>query len=230
MTIEIIRHSLAHLLAYAVQEIFPGTKFGIGPSIENGFYYDFELSKEFSEKDLPKIEKKMKELIRQNIEFKKKIISKKEAKKIFSKQPYKLELIDELPEKEITIYESGKFIDLCKGPHIKSTLQLRSGQAKEIIDAFKLTRMAGAYWKGSEKNPMLTRIYGIAFETKKELEKYLKMIDEAEKRDHRVLGQKLELFMFDEEVGAGLPLWLPKGAILRKTIENYLYKELSSFG
>jgi len=222
--IETIRHSLAHILACAVQELYPETKFGIGPAIENGFYYDFDVSAgALAEADLPKIEKKMKELIKQNIKFEKRLVSVNEAKKIFKNQLYKLELIDELREKKVRIYESGKFIDLCKGPHIKST--------KEIpIDAFKLTKIAGAYWRGNERNPMLTRIYGVAFKTKKELDEYLKKEAEAEKRDHRILGQKLELFMFDEEVGAGLPLWMPKGLILRKIIEDYLYKELKKEG
>jgi len=221
MKTETIRHSLAHILAYAVQELYPRTKFGMGPSIENGFYYDFDLAKPIKLEDLPKIEKKMKEILKQNIVFKKKTISKKEAQKLFKTQPYKLELIKEL--KRITIYQSGKFIDLCSGPHVKST--------KEIpIDSFKLTKTAGAYWKGSERNPMLTRIYGLAFNNKKELANYLQKEQEAEKRDHRVLGRKLELFLFDEEVGAGLPIWLPKGAVLRHIIENYLYQELSKQG
>lgn len=233
MKIETIRHSLSHIMALAVQELYPGVKFGIGPAIESGFYYDLDLKRSLAPSDLLKIEKKMRELIKQNIVFKKKTITQIEAKKIFKDQPYKLELIRELAENSsprISIYQSGDFIDLCKGPHIKSTLQLRSGQAKEVIDAFKLTKIAGAYWRGDEKNKMLTRIYGVAFETKKELDNYLKIQEEAEKRDHRILGQKLELFMFDEEIGAGLPLWMPKGAILRHIIEDYLYKELTSNG
>jgi len=220
--LETIRHSLSHILAYAVQQLFPGTKFGIGPAIEIGFYYDFDLSKPISPTDLPKIEKKMREIIKKDIKFQKKQISKKEAKLLFKNQPYKLELIEQTPGK-ITIYKSGEFIDLCKGPHVRST--------KEIpVDSFKLTKIAGAYWRGSEKNPMLTRIYGIAFKDKKELEKYLHFLKEAEKRDHRVLGKKLELFLFDEEVGAGLPIWQPRGAILWKIIEDYLYQELTSQG
>lgn len=221
MEIKTIRHSLSHILAATVQEFFPGVKFGIGPAIENGFYYDFDLSEKITPADLPKIEKKIKKLLKQNIKFKKKIVTKEEAKKIFKGQPYKLELIKEVPGKKATIYESGKFTDLCKGPHIKSTKEINP-------DAFKLTKIAGAYWKGDEKNPMLTRIYGVAFKTKKELDKYLKLQEEAEKRDHRILGKKLELFLFDEEVGAGLPIWLPKGAVLRHTIENYLYEELTA--
>jgi len=221
--IEKIRHSLAHLLASAIQELYPATKFGIGPAIENGFYYDFEFQKEISEKDLPKIENKMRELIKKNIKFEKEIISKNEAKKIFQDQIYKLELIEELPEDKVSIFKSGNFIDLCQGPHVKNT--------KEIDpDSFKLKKIAGAYWRGSEKNRMLTRIYGLAFETKKELEDYLQKEAEAEKRDHRILGQKLELFLFDEEIGQGLPVWMPKGTILRKIIENYLYSELKKEG
>jgi threonyl-tRNA synthetase len=221
--IEKIRHSLAHILAYAVQELYPGTKFGIGPAIENGFYYDFDLPKKISQEDLPKIEKRMRDLIKEGIKFKKKIVPKKEAEEIFKDQPYKLELIKEIEGENVSIYESGKFLDLCAGPHVKST--------KEIDpDAFKLVKIAGAYWKGDEKNPMLTRIYGIAFETKEELENYLRIQEEIEKRDHRILGQKLELFLFDEEVGAGLPIWMPKGAILRKIIQDFLFDELKKEG
>jgi threonyl-tRNA synthetase len=221
--IEKIRHSLAHILAYAVQELYPQTKFGIGPAIENGFYYDFDLPTKIGQEDLPKIEEKMRNLVKEGIKFKKKIISKKEAEEIFKDQPYKLELIREIEEENVSIYESGKFIDLCAGPHVRST--------KEIDpEAFKLVKIAGAYWKGDEKNPMLTRIYGIAFESKEELENYLRIQEEAEKRDHRILGQKLELFLFDEEVGAGLPIWMPKGAILRKIIQDFLFEELKKEG
>jgi len=216
MQINKIRHSLAHIMASAVQEFYPKVKFGIGPEIENGFYYDFDFPTPISENEIRKIEKRMKRLIKQNLIFKKKNITKSEANKIFKNQTYKLELIKGLPGKTVSIFQNGNFIDLCKGPHIKST--------KEIpIDAFRLTKLAGAYWKGSEKNKMLTRIYGLAFETKKELEQYLKNQEEAEKRDHRVLGQKLELFMFDDEVGQGLPLWLPKGALLRKLVMDFAF-------
>ncbi len=225
MNIKTIRHSLSHILAHAVLDLYPETKFGIGPATETGFYYDFDLPSPISEKDLKKIEKRMKQIIRKNLPFKKKFITSEEAKKLFRDQPYKLELIKELKnsKEKISIYQIGNFIDLCRGPHVKSTKQIP-------LDGFKLIKTAGAYWKGSEKNPMLTRIYGVAFSSKKELEGYLKQIEEAQKRDHRLLGQKLELFMFDEEIGAGLPLWLPKGAILRKIIENYLYEELNKAG
>jgi len=216
MQINKIRHSLAHIMACAVQELYPKVKFGIGPEIQNGFYYDFDFPTPISENEIQKIEKRMKKLIKQNLIFKKKNITKSEAKKIFKNQTYKLELIKGLPGKTVSTYEIGNFIDLCKGPHIKSTKEIN-------LDAFKLTRLAGAYWKGDEKNKMLTRIYGLAFETKKELEQYLKTQEEAEKRDHRVLGQKLELFMFDDEVGQGLPLWLPKGALLRKLVMDFAF-------
>ncbi len=227
--IETVRHSLAHILAYAIRELYPGVKFGIGPVIENGFYYDFDFSNllndsriksnetRISEEDLPRIEKKMRELIKQILRFEKKIISLNEAKKIFKNQPYKLDLINQkskIKNQKLSIYQCGNFIDLCTGPHIRST--------KEIpIDAFKLTKISGAYWKGDEKNPMLTRIYGVAFENKKALEKYLKFQEEAEKRDHRVLGQKLDLFHIDENVGPGLILWHPKGALIKKIIIDY---------
>ncbi len=244
---ETIRHSLSHILALAVKELYPKVKFGIGPAIENGFYYDFDFSKVselqqkkiqqdkkqrskkepekvgLSLKDLPKIEKRMKELIKKDLKFEKKIVSKSEAKKIFKDQPYKLELIDEIEEKNVSLYKSGEFLDLCRGPHVKSSGEIPA-------DGFKLTRVAGSYWKGNENKPMLTRIYGVSFQTKKELDMYLEAQKEAEKRDHRVLGKKLEIFMLDEEVGQGLPLWLPKGATLRRLIENYLYQELKGAG
>jgi threonyl-tRNA synthetase len=222
MKIETLRHSLSHILAWAIKEIYPQAKFGIGPAIENGFYYDFS-PEAFGEKglsinDLPKIEKKMKEIIERDVPFKKKIISKKEAQKLFKGQPYKLELISELQEKKASIYESGKFIDLCKGPHAEST--------KEIPpDSFKLTKIAGAYWRGSERRPMLTRIYGVAFKNKQELEDYLKKEAEVEKRDHRLFGQKMDLFHIDENVGPGLILWHPKGALLKKTIMDHALSE-----
>ncbi len=218
-----IRHSLAHILAYSVKELFPGVKFGLGPAIENGFYYEFELPQPITNESLKEIEKKMRELLRKNLRFKKEVILKKKAREIFKDQPYKLELIEEIPEDKITIYKVGDFIDLCKGPHVRSTKEIPS-------DSFKLERIAGAYWRGKEENPMLTRIYGIAFLFKKELKEYLKFKEEAQKRDHRVLGQKLELFIFDKEVGAGLPLWLPKGTILREIIKKFLVEELEKEG
>jgi len=215
---ESIRHSLSHIMAGAVQELYPGTKFGIGPAIENGFYYDFDLKDPLAPEDLPKIEKKMREMIKKNLPFKKKLISKTEAKKIFKNQSYKLELIEELPGKNVTLYESGDFLDLCKGPHIKSTKEIPE-------DAFKLTKIAGAYWRGLERNPMLTRIYGIAFKTKKEMGSHLQKEDEAEKRDHRKINKDLDLFSINEDVGPGLILWHPKLSVVREEIELYWRKE-----
>lgn len=204
-------------MATVVQEFYPGTKFGIGPAIENGFYYDFDLKMSLAPSDLQRIEKKMREIIKQNLEFRIKNLEVKEAEEMFKNQPYKLELIKDLEEsgaKEVSTYQVGDFLDLCKGPHVKST--------KEIsIDSFKLVKIAGAYWRGSEKNKMLTRIYGLAFKTKKELEDYLKFQEEAEKRDHRTLGRVLELFSISEEIGPGLILWHPRGAIIREIVENF---------
>jgi len=215
---EKIRHSLAHILAMAVKELYPKAKLGMGPAIENGFYYDFDVA--LKPEDLKKIEERMRELIKKNIPFEKENISKIKAKKLFAKEPYKLELIKDL--KEISIYKSRDFVDLCKGPHISST--------KEIpIDGFKLTKIAGAYWKGSEKNEMLNRIYGLAFSSKEELEKHIKVQEEAEKRDHRVLGTKLKIYTFSEMVGPGLPLWLPNGAAMIEEIEK-LGKEMERQG
>ncbi len=214
---EKIRHSFAHILALSIKELYPDVKFGTGPAIENGFYYDIQTKNPINENDLKRIENKMRENIKKNIVFKKKSITKKEAQEIFKDQPFKLEILKEL--KDISIYETESFIDLCSGPHIKSTKELNP-------KAFKLEKIAGAYFKGDEKNPMLTRVYGLAFNTEKELEDYLKLKEEAEARDHRILGEKLGIFMFDDEVGSGLPLWLPNGTILRNIIKNYLYEEL----
>ena len=217
MSIETIRHSLSHILAAAVQILYPKTKLGIGPAIDNGFYYDFKLPKDFSEKELLKIEEKMKELIKQNLKFIKKKISKREANKIFKDQPFKLELIKELKEKEATIYQSGNFIDLCKGPHLKNTKEI-------ILDAFKLEKLAGAYWRGDEKNPMLTRIYGLAFSTKKELDDYVRIQAEIERRDHKKLGPKLGLFLF-HQTAPGMAYWLPKGVIIFNELIDFWRQE-----
>jgi threonyl-tRNA synthetase len=220
--IDKIRHSLAHIMASAVSEFWPKTKFGFGPAIENGFYYDMQLQKPLEEKDLEKIEQRMRELIAQKIKFERQNITKRKANKLFAVQPYKLETIKGLPGDNVSIYISGEFVDLCKGPHVKSTKEINP-------NAFKLTKIAGAYWKGSEENKMLTRIYGIAFETEKELMDYLKMMEEAEKRDHRKLGKDLKLFTFSEMVGPGLPLWLPNGAIIIDELEE-LAKEMERKG
>ncbi len=209
-------HSSAHLMAEAIELLYPGAKFGIGPDIENGFYYDIDFGNhDISDKDFGKIEQKMLELAREKQEFKRKEISKKEALDYFTKKgdEYKLELISELEDGEITLYESGYFTDLCRGPHIPNT---------GVIKAIKLLKVAGAYWRGDEKRKQLTRIYGITFPKKKELDEYLLLLEEAKKRDHRVLGKELELFTFSQQVGSGLPLWLPKGAQLREKLEQYL--------
>jgi threonyl-tRNA synthetase len=216
MELESIKHSLAHILASAVKSLYKDVKFGIGPAIENGFYYDMEI--DLKEDDLKKIEDKMKEIIKSDIPFEQKIITKDEAREIFKDQPYKLELIDEIEEENVSIYILGDFIDLCKGPHVKSTKEIN-------IDSFKLDKLAGAYWRGSEKNKMLTRIYGLAFESKEKLNNYIKLMEEAEKRDHRKLGRELDLFHTEEEVGIGLVLWHPKGAIIWRLIEDFWYKK-----
>lgn len=216
--IDTIRHSLAHLLAAAVQELYPGTKFGIGPAIENGFYYDFDLPKKLTSQDLPRLEKKMKELIKQNLKFSKKILTKSEAKKLFKDQPYKLALIKEKAKNNsVTVYQTGDFIDLCQGPHIKS--------GQEIAEnSFQLERIAGAYWQGNEKNKMLTRIYGLAFENEKELSQFQELKEEAKKRDHRKLGRELDLFCFSDLVGPGLPLFSPKGAFIKEALQSKVEK------
>lgn len=213
-----LRHSLAHLLAAAVLELWPKTKLTIGPVIENGFYYDFEFPKSVAEEDLPKIEKRMREILKTWDKFEKIEITEKEARKMFADNPYKLELIKEYKDEQLTLYKSGEFIDLCRGGHVKS--------AKNIDPkSFKLVSIAGAYWRGSEKNKMLTRIYGVAFGTKKELEEYLWQQEEAKKRDHRVLGKELDLFSVSDDVGAGLILWHPKGAIMRTVFEDFSRQE-----
>jgi threonyl-tRNA synthetase len=215
-----IRHSLAHLLGAAVLELYPDVKIATGPAIENGFYYDFDFTSPITEKDLGKIEQKMREIFKKWQNFEKKIISYEEAKKLFEGNPYKLELIEEYNKdgKELNIYTSGDFTDLCAGPHIDDIKDIKT-------DAFKLERIAGAYWKGDEKNKMLTRIYGLAFSTKEELLTYETQQEEAGKRDHRKLGKELDLFHMDEKVGLGLPLWHPKGAMLWRVIEDFWYQE-----
>jgi threonyl-tRNA synthetase len=211
-------HSSAHLMAEALQALYPDTKFGIGPAIDNGFYYDVDFNgQSFSSDDLTKIEEKMNELAKQKSEYVRKEVAKKEAVAYFTEKndPYKLELIEGLEDGNITFYTQGNFVDLCRGPHIPNT---------GFIKAIKLLNVAGAYWRGDEKNKQLTRIYGITFPKAKELEEYLAILEEAKKRDHRKLGKELELFTFSEKVGMGLPLWLPKGAVLRDRLENFLKK------
>ncbi|MFC1969705.1 threonine--tRNA ligase [Chloroflexota bacterium] len=210
--LERMRHSAAHIMAEAVQHLFPGAKFGIGPTIENGFYYDFDLPRPLTPDDLPVIENNMREIISQNALFVTEEISKEEAQHLFATQPYKLELIDEIPDTAVTTYRQGSFTDLCRGPHLAST----SG-----VKAFKLTHIAGAYWRGDEKQPMLQRIYGVAFKSQEELEDYLSRQAEATKRDHRKLGKELDLFSTHEEIGPGLICWHPRGALIRQSIEDF---------
>lgn len=217
-------HSSAHLLAEALEALYPGIKFGTGPSIEKGFYYDVDLGGQtISQEDFPKIEAKMLELARQKNEYIRKPISKAEAIDYFTLKgdEYKLELIDGLEDGSITLYEQGGFTDLCRGPHIPNT---------GFIKAAKLTNIAGAYWRNKQENKMLTRIYGITFPKQKELEEYVTLMEEAKKRDHRRLGKELELFAFSEKVGQGLPLWLPKGAMLRERLQAFLSKAQSRAG
>ena len=215
--LESLRHSLAHLLGAAVLELWPGSKLAIGPAIEHGFYYDIDVAGDISDEDLPDIEKKMRQLLKTWKTFEGRRVTTQEARELFATNPFKLELIDEIAGRgdELTLYTSGDFTDLCRGGHVEN--------AKDIDPkAFKLTHLAGAYWRGSEKNPQLTRIYGVAFATEKELKEHLAMLEEAKKRDHRKLGKELELFTIIDEIGPGLPIFYPKGAILRRIVENFI--------
>ena len=208
-------HSSAHLLAEALEALYPGVKFGIGPAIENGFYYDIDLGDhKFSSEDFAKLEAKMLELAKQEQVFKRQAISKAEAIQYFKEKndPYKLELLEDLEDGNITFYQQGNFVDLCRGPHLPHTGHIK---------AVKLLNLAGAYWRGDEKNKQLTRIYGITFPKKSELDAHLTMLEEAKKRDHRLLGKELEIFAFDDDIGPGLPLWLPKGAAIIELLENF---------
>jgi len=218
MDLSTLRHSTAHVLAHAVKSLWPEAKLGIGPSIEDGFYYDFEKEEPFEPEDLDKIEAKMWEIIKKNYKFEREELKKQEAVKLFKKmgETYKVDLLKEIKEEVVSVYKNGDFVDLCRGPHVESTGKIK---------AFKLLSIAGAYWHGIETNPMLQRIYGTAFETEKELKNYLGVMEEAKKRDHRVLGKQLGYFSFNEEVGPGLVLYHPKGAMLRSIIENYIKNE-----
>lgn len=209
--LEIMRHSASHIMAEAVKSLFPDVKFGIGPAIEDGFYYDFELPRPLVQDDLPVIEAKMREIIAVGKPFIKKEITAREAMKLFAGQPYKLELIRDLGEEKVTIYTQGNFTDLCRGPHVSSTGDIK---------AFKLMSVAGAYWRGDEKRPMLQRIYGVAFSSKADLDEYLKKVAEAARRDHRKLGKELDLFSLHEDAGPGLVYWHPKGGTVRQIIED----------
>ncbi len=210
--LELMRHSAAHIMAGSVLSTFPDAKFGIGPAIEDGFYYDFDLPRTLSPDDLPVIEKKMGEIIAADLPFSRREVTREEARRLFANQPYKLELIDEIPDEKVSVYQQGPFVDLCRGPHVSST-----GEVK----AFKLINIAGAYWRGDEHRPMLQRIYGAAFDSAEALAEHLKRIEEAAKRDHRKLGKELDLFSIHDEAGPGLVHWHPKGAVIRRVIEDF---------
>ncbi len=218
MDLEIIRHSLSHIMAAALQELYPDIKFGIGPSIENGFYYDIDLKRSIAPDDLQVITDKMKKIIKQGLLFEKETVDRNQALKIFSNQPYKIELINELPDEEINIYRLGDFVDLCRGPHISSTAEIDP-------QSFHLHSIAGAYWRGDEKNSMLQRIYGYAMASKEKLDVFLNQLSEAQKRDHRLIGKKLELFQFDDKLGPGLVIWLPRGSMLKRIVQNFVFEK-----
>jgi threonyl-tRNA synthetase len=211
-----MRHSAAHVMAEAVQSIFPDAKFGIGPAIEAGFYYDFALPRSLNPDDLETIGAKMSEIIASDVPFVREEVAKEEARRLFAAQPYKLELIDEIPDEKVSLYRQGSFVDLCRGPHVSSTGEIK---------AFKLVSIAGAYWRGDENRPMLQRIYGVAFDTREALAEHLGKLEEAAKRDHRKLGRELDLFSIHDEAGPGLVHWHPKGAVIRRVIEDFWREE-----
>ncbi len=217
-TLDILRHSTSHLMAQAVKELFPEVKVAIGPSIENGFYYDFDYAPGFTEEDLEKIEQRMKDIAKMDIPIERKMVRKEEALELFKKsgETFKVELLDGIDDHEVSIYTQGKFTDLCRGPHLPSTGKIK---------AFKLLSLAGAYWRGNEKNKMLTRIYGTAFPDETSLNKHLRFLEEVKKRDHRRLGRELDLFSISDEVGAGLVIYHPNGALLRYILEDFEKKE-----
>lgn len=220
--LEVLRHSTAHLMAQAVRRIFGNVKLGVGPVIEGGFYYDMDLEVSITPEDLPKIEKEMKKIISENLEIIRKEVSRDEAKELFAGDEYKQELIDAIPaDEKVTIYEQGEFFDLCRGVHVPST-----GKIKE----FKLLSIAGAYWRGNSDNKMLQRVYGTAFFKKEDLEQHLKFLEEAKERDHRKIGKELNLFTTSQKVGQGLPMWLPKGATIRRIVERYIVDKEERLG
>jgi threonyl-tRNA synthetase len=212
--LEVIRHSTAHAMAQAILELYPGSKLTIGPPIEGGFFYDIEVDGKISDEDLPRIEEKMREVVARDLPVEREEVSKAEAEELYADNPYKLEIISDLPDGDITVYRQGEFFDLCRGPHVPST--------GSFLGAFKLQNIAGAYWRGDEKNPMLTRVYGTAWGSEKELKAYLRRLEEARARDHRKIGRDLHLFTFSPDVGAGIPLFLPKGEMLRHLMEGFV--------
>ena len=219
----LVRHSAAHLMSQAMRRLYPNIHFGVGPAIDSGFYYDTDNGQnQVTAEDLPAIEAEMMKIVKENLPIERRVLSKQEALEIFASDPYKVELISELPEEEvITAYQQGEFIDLCRGPHVPSTGR---------IQVFKLLSVAGAYWRGNSNNQMMQRVYGTAFFDKKALKKYIRLREEAKERDHRKLGKELDLFMVSPEVGSGLPFWLPKGATIRRTIERYIVDKEVSLG
>ncbi|HCX3555620.1 TPA: threonine--tRNA ligase [Staphylococcus aureus] len=220
--LEVLRHSTAHLMAHAIKRLYGNVKFGVGPVIEVGFYYDFDIDQNISSDDFEQIEKTMKQIVNENMKIERKVVSRDEAKELFSNDEYKLELIDAIPEDEnVTLYSQGDFTDLCRGVHVPSTAKIKE---------FKLLSTAGAYWRGDSNNKMLQRIYGTAFFDKKELKAHLQMLEERKERDHRKIGKELELFTNSQLVGAGLPLWLPNGATIRREIERYIVDKEVSMG
>lgn len=220
--LEVLRHSTAHLMAHAIKRLYGNVKFGVGPVIEGGFYYDFDIDQNISSDDFEQIEKTMKQIVNENMKIERKVVSRDEAKELFSNDEYKLELIDAIPEDEnVTLYSQGDFTDLCRGVHVPSTAKIKE---------FKLLSTAGAYWRGDSNNKMLQRIYGTAFFDKKELKAHLRMLEERKERDHRKIGKELELFTNSQLVGAGLPLWLPNGATIRREIERYIVDKEVSMG
>ncbi|MGE6979325.1 threonine--tRNA ligase [Staphylococcus aureus] len=220
--LEVLRHSTAHLMAHAIKRSYGNVKFGVGPVIEGGFYYDFDIDQNISSDDFEQIEKTMKQIVNENMKIERKVVSRDEAKELFSNDEYKLELIDAIPEDEnVTLYSQGDFTDLCRGVHVPSTAKIKE---------FKLLSTAGAYWRGDSNNKMLQRIYGTAFFDKKELKAHLQMLEERKERDHRKIGKELELFTNSQLVGAGLPLWLPNGATIRREIERYIVDKEVSMG
>ncbi|HCY6403475.1 TPA: threonine--tRNA ligase [Staphylococcus aureus] len=220
--LEVLRHSTAHLMAHAIKRLYGNVKFGVGPVIEGGFYYDFDIDQNISSDDFEQIEKTMKQIVNENMKIERKVVSRDGAKELFSNDEYKLELIDAIPEDEnVTLYSQGDFTDLCRGVHVPSTAKIKE---------FKLLSTAGAYWRGDSNNKMLQRIYGTAFFDKKELKAHLQMLEERKERDHRKIGKELELFTNSQLVGAGLPLWLPNGATIRREIERYIVDKEVSMG
>ncbi|MEA1964267.1 MAG: threonine--tRNA ligase [Candidatus Aerophobetes bacterium] len=217
-SLDILRHSSAHIMAQAVKRIFPQAKLGIGPSIKDGFYYDFDLEGDLLSKNLSRVEKEMERIIKEKLPFKRRIVEKKEAEKIFKQreESYKLEILNQIKDDEVSLYQQGEFVDLCRGPHLEDT-----GEVK----FFRLLSLAGSYWRGKEENPMLSRIYGTSFFKEGELKKYLRQIEEAKKRDHRKIGKDLDLFTVSGELGKGLVIYYPKGALIREVIENFEKEE-----